>query len=339
MKAWLQFIVLMCAIATITAIASHSVVSWLRIEASPSGYWHVGPERARQSAFLAGSSLAGYALELGRISGELNLKIEGWGVAASSPSEWEQFQSRARETTLTILVVSAYDLNEFFLSDFRADVVPLGQTIEDLWHSGADWSYSKRLLSSYPLSYLRELYPTAGRSDGVMVGIREKLNRMGPAIFSMESESSPTLTFNEASSLQDKKTQKVTNWSPARILRRLAVLRSLSQGKHGFDGPKKLALLRMLRWAKQRGHTVVVVLPVSPIYAKEFLTSEANREFEAALAEAQHSVPEVNWIRLDQVNELNSNEYFVDFVHMNSYGKMIATEEFLRHFAELTSLQ
>lgn len=339
MTARLQLILMMCAIAIVTAIVSHGIVSWFRIEASPSGYWEVGQKRARQSAFLAGSSLAGYALALGRIGDELNMKIEGWGVAASSPSEWEQFQIRATGSNLTIIVVSAYDLNEYFLSDFRADVVPLRQTIEDLWHSQAEWSYSKRLVSLYPLSYLRVLFPTAGRSDGVMVGIREKLNNIRPSMLSVESESGPILTFNETSSAQEKKTQRVTDWSPSRTVRRLAVLRSLSQGKHGFNGPKQLALHRMLHYAKQRDHAVVVVLPVSPIYAKEFLTSGVSREFEAALIEVQHSAPEANWIRLDHINELNSNEYFVDFVHMNWYGQMIATDAFLRQFRDLGILQ
>jgi hypothetical protein len=84
---------------------------------------------------------------------------------------------------------------------------------------------------------------------------------------------------------------------------------------------------------------VVVVLPVSPAYVKEFLTEDVNREFEKALAEARTSVPTAHWIRLDQMNELSSNEYFWDLVHMNSYGQKIATEAFLARWRESKGLQ
>jgi len=336
MKARLQFVIMMCAVATITAIVSYSFASWFRIETRSGGYLNVGRETARQSVFLAGSSVAGDGLAWGRIGDALNLRFEVWAVPNSSPSEWEQFQGRATQTKLTILVVSAFDLNEYFPCDFRAELVPLGQTIKDLLDSGADWPYGKRLLSQYPLRYLRVLYPTAGRSERIMVGIRGKLNELGLPV---ESEAGPTLTFNETGSSQKTKKETIIDWPIGKTLRRLAFLRSISQGKHGFNGPKKLALLRMLRQAQERGHTVVVVLPVSSIYGKEFLTSEVNREFEAALTEAQHSVPKASWVRLDQVNGLTSNEYFWDFVHMNSYGQTIATEAFLRQFKEFTSLQ
>ena len=339
MKARLQFVIIMCAVATITAIVSHSFVSWLRIETRSGGYWSVGRETARQSAFLAGSSLAGDGLSWRKISDELNLRIEGWGVAGSSPCEWEQFQQLATQTKLTILVVSPYDLNEYFLSDFRADVVPLRQTINDLLDSRADWSFWKRVLSQYPRKYLRIVYPTAGRSVGVMAGVRDELTKAVQVVIPIQSEAVPTLSFTENASTQDYHREKISNWSSGRMLRRLAEMRGASQGKHAFNGPKKLAFFRMLRQAQQRGRTVVVVFPVSPIYAKEFLTSEVNREFEAALIEVQHSAPEASWIRLDQVKELNSNEYFWDFVHMNSYGQTIATEAFLPQFIESTGLQ
>jgi hypothetical protein len=53
------------------------------------------------------------------------------------------------------------------------------------------------------------------------------------------------------------------------------------------------------------------------------------REFEEMLADIQHKVPQAHWIRLEQLDELNSNEYFWDLVHMNTYGQKIATEVFL----------
>lgn len=331
--------IIISVVVAITAIISRSITASLGIETTPSGYWVTGPGAGRASVFLAGSSLAGDGLAWKEISDVLNLRIEGWGVAGSSPSEWERFQHLATQAKVTVLVVSSYDLNEYFLSDFRAEVVPLGQTIKDLRQSRADWPYSKRLLSLYPLTYLRMLYPTAGRSDGVMVGVRENLRKLVRAVFPLESEAGPTLSFNETASTQEYKKEKISSWSSGRMLRRLASLRSACQGKHAFNGPKRLAFLRMLRQAQEQGRAVVVVLPVSPLYTKEFLTPEVKREFEEALTEAQHSVPKARWVHLDQLNELNSNEYFWDLVHMNSYGQKVATEAFLGQLMDFTSLQ
>ena len=335
----LQLLIIACTVALITATFSHCVISWLKIETSFGGHWLLEPEGSQLSVFMAGSSLAGDGLSWRRISDERKLRIEGWGVAGSSPSELERFQFLATQAKLTIIVVSAYDLNEHFLSDFRADIVPFGQTIRDLWQSQSDWSFSKRLLSQYPISYLRMVFPTAGRSDGVMVGLREKVIKLAYAGFSLESEAGPTLSLNNSTLIQDYKKERITNWSPGRMLRRLAALRSSCQGKHRFDGPKKLALLRMLRQAQKQGRALVVVLPVSPAYEKELLAPEVRREFQEALTDIGHSMPEVYWVRIDEVKKLNSNDYFWDLVHMNVDGQNIATEVFLRKFVELTNLQ
>ena len=65
-----------------------------------------------------------------RISNAFEEGIENWFVAGSSPSEWEPLQRRASNARLTFIVVSAYDLNEQFLCDYRAGVVPLTQSIK-----------------------------------------------------------------------------------------------------------------------------------------------------------------------------------------------------------------
>lgn len=334
----LQLVVIVCTVASIVAIISHGLIAWLKIETTFGEYWVTGPGRGKPSIFMAGSSLAGDGLAWGRIGNELNMRIEGWGVAGSSPCEWEQFQHLTTQIKLTFIVVSPYDLNEYYLSDFRAEVVPLGQTIKDLWHKRAEWPYCKRLLSLYPLTYLRILFPTAGRSDGVMVGVREKLKKLVGAASPMNSEAGPTLSLNETASTQEYKEEKISNWDPSRMLRRLAGLRIAGQGVHLFNGPKRLAFLRMLRQAQEVGRIVVVVLPVSPAYAKEFLTPELKGEFEQVLAETRRSVPQTGWIRLDQLKELNSNEYFWDLVHMNPDGQKIATKAFLTQFRKFSNL-
>jgi hypothetical protein len=336
MSAGRRFIVMMCAISIITAIVSHSIVWWLRIEIRSGGYWNIGQEEGRETAFVAGSSLAGDALALRKVREKLNLNIEGWGVAGSSPSEWEQFQYRASHAKSTIIVVSAYDLNEYIFSDFRADVVPLKQSVNDLWESGMDWQYSKRLLSLYPLSYLRILYPTAGRSDGVMVGLRKKLTEWGGGTYlSVESERRPTLSFKQDDQTRDYHDDKVSNWSVDRVVRRLSTLRATCYGIHKFTGPKNLAFRRMLRRAEKQGRVTVVVLPVSPIYKREFLTEEVNRNFDQALEETR-KISEASWIRLDRLKNLESNDLFWDFVHMNALGREIATQAFLQQFTDLS---
>jgi len=131
----LQVAMIICAVVVVTSIISHGIIRWLRIETTFGGYWVTGPGDAKLHAFMAGSSLAGDGLSWTKIGVPLNARIGGWAVAGSSPVEWERFQGRASVDKLTILVVSAYDLNEYFLCDFRAQVVPLGQTISDLWQS------------------------------------------------------------------------------------------------------------------------------------------------------------------------------------------------------------
>lgn len=339
MNRGLQLVVILATVMSLTAIVSHSITAWLKIETTPSGYWVIGQGEGRTSVFLAGSSLAGDGISWRRIGDELNLTIGGWGIAGSSPDEWEHFQDLVPGAKLMILVVSPYDLNEYFLSDFRAEVVPLGQTIKDLRESNADWSFWKRVLSMYPQNYLRALFPSVGRSFGVIGGGREKLEGYAKTFFPIESEAGPTLSFNETASAPEFKKEKVSDWSPSMMTRRLVGMRSASHDMHGFNGPKRLAFLRMLRQAQEQSRGVVVVLPVSPAYAKEFMTSEVNQEFEQALSGVRDSFPKVQWIRLDQLSELNSNEYFWDLVHMNAYGQKIATEEFLRKFAVVTSRQ
>ena len=70
-------------------------------------------------------------------------------------------------------------------------------------------------------------------------------------------------------------------------------------------------------------------MPESPIYNAEFLTEAVRRRFEEFLAEAQQEAPEALWVRLDQVPELNSNQYYWDLVHLNAQGQAIATQVLL----------
>lgn len=124
-------------------------------------------------------------------------------------------------------------------------------------------------------------------------------------------------------------TLKLSDLSDARLLRRLSMQRSEIQGMHSFNGPKRMALGRVLAKAQPRGKVVVVVLPVSSAYAKEFITPDVRQGFEGVLADALKVVPAANVIRLDQVEGIDSNDHFSDLVHLNSAGRQIATRKFL----------
>jgi hypothetical protein len=150
----------------------------------------------------------------------------------------------------------------------------------------------------------------------------------------MEAEAGATVLYVETISTQEK----LSNWPTGLMLRRIVSMREACQGKHTFNGPKKLALLRMLHHAQEQGRAIVVVLPVSPTYAKEFLTPEVEQEFENVLVGLQETIPQIHFIRLDQVHRLNSDDLFHDLVHMNSYGQQIATEAFLARFKEISTL-
>jgi hypothetical protein len=325
-----EFVIVVCTVVLIAAIVSHSITSWFNIETAPGGYWTVGPPEGNASVFMAGSSLARDGLSWPVIANRVNRKIEGWGLAGSSPAEWEGFQDRETHAKLTILVVSVYDLNEFFLSDYRAHIVPFIQTAKDLSRADMDWAFRKRVLSMYPLTYLRTMFPTAGRSDGVIRGLREK------ALRNVRSFGPTDATG--AAIINDFDQEKITDWSPSMMLRRIVSMRVACQGRHAFNGPKKLAFLRMLHRAQEQGSAIVVILPVSAAYRNELLSPDAQRNFEELVVEMQNAAKNVHWVRLDRLDRLDLNEYFQDLVHMNSSGRKIATEAFLSTFREFTAL-
>ena len=193
------------------------------------------------------------------------MAIESWPVPGSSPAEWEQLQRRSPQTKTTFIGVSLYDLNETWLCDFRADIVPLSQTMADLWHSDSDLAFAKRLSGCYPRAWVRTFFPTAGRSDHVIFGLRDKARTLLPL-----AGNDPDRDANLRVAADYTSEARLTDWPKDRLLRRLAVMRSL-QGKPWFSGPKHLALRRMLQQARRQGAVFVIVLPVSPPFVAELL--------------------------------------------------------------------
>ena len=310
----------------ICSIVSHVAVEWLGIKATWGGYKRYGPKDSKPLIVLHGSSPAYDGLDWDQIAKALGSSIESWATAGSSPSEWEVMDRRARDVTRAFVVVTPVDLNEYYLCDFRADIVPLRRTVRDLQECHSDWQFSRRILSQYALAYLRKPFPTVGRSDGVMVGIRAKLETfLGVSSRTREDDATQFHTNGRS-----ENSGKVSDWSEAHRERRLILMRAACQNRHSFNGPKKLALVRLLQRASTRGQTVLVVLPMSPIYNEAFLTPTVMSEFEEALSETLKLCPQVQMIRLDKLPNLNNNEYFSDFVHLNMYGQRIETEAFLR---------
>ena len=85
----------------------------------------------------------------------------------------------------------------------------------------------------------------------------------------------------------------------------------------------------MLNRAAEEGGAIVVVLPVAPVYAREFVTPEVRAKFEKTIAEVQRAAPTALIVRLDQVKALDSDDLFNDFVHFNTAGRRITTEVLL----------
>lgn len=324
----LRLTAIICLTLLLSAAADQAVVLWLGLPTPRATFRRIGRETGPQ-IFCAGSSLLQFALSWPEVSYDFGQGVESWGVAGSTPSEWEVFQNFAANANVTIVGVDVYDLNEYRLCDSHANLVSLWSTVQDLWHSGADYQSSTRVLGQYPLSYVRKLFPTVGRSDAVMVGLRRKLPERlrGTAAAeeraaSLVMPSQPVMDFGES-------TLKVSDWPADKMRRRLAGMRSENRGLHAFNGPKRLALERMLLRARQKGSVIITVLPVAPSYVHELLTPQALHDFENVLNDVKSIDPRAQIIRLDKVEGLNSDEYYSDLVHLNGAGRKVATAAFL----------
>lgn len=326
---WQRLAVIGAALA-LTVLASHAIIRWLNIGTRIVGWRATGEPSSAGDVWLAGSSLAGDALALDHVSRALGRRLVTWFVAGGSPAEWEHFQPTNSAFSASLVCVSIYDLNEEFLCDFRADVIPLKRAVEDTVTGRSSWGLAKRVLGQYALTWLRVPFPTAGRSQGVMGGLKDKARSLLAGRVRLESEHGPRMDQRPSGEADPEKRERLGDWSPGALQSRLAKLRAACQGRSSFDGPKHFALRRLLHGAAARGRVILVVLPVSTAYQEELVSSETQRRFDKALDEARQACPEVDWIRLDRMPGLEVNEHFWDPVHMNVFGQERATREFLR---------
>jgi hypothetical protein len=325
----------------VASAADHLLAAWLGFSQTEGigSYRRVGSESGPQ-VFSAGSSLLVSALSWSIVSKALGQGIETWGVAGSSPDIWELWQKHSPLSNTTIIGISVYDLNEMHLADDRAKIVPLLRTIKDLWRSGADPALSHRVLTQYVLKYVRLVFPTAGKSDNVLVEVRSKVAQgLGLQARLAEHEG---VVFQPSPPLLDagESTATVSEWSSARVLRRMAALRAENRGCHEFfRGPKSRAFHRLLSQARRQGRVIVVVLPVTREYSEAFLDESAVSAFERAIHEAMAIAPEGTFIRLDRVPGISDSRYFSDLVHMNSFGRSVATQALMMEVSKARNLE
>jgi len=316
-----QLVWILLLVTGIASAASHLVVRVLGIQTSPALREQIGLTNGSEWMCVAGSSLMFYGLDWDKIGKEVGHRLERCGVPAASPCELEPVCALITNAHITVVGVSFYDLNEYFVSDFRAWAVPMKTTLRDLYASSSDWHFSKRIISQYPLTWVRKLFPTAGRSMGVMVGARALARQW----LGRKADSEGNLVFNP----QAVTSERIEDWPAARTLRNLSQLRAACQGASGFDGPKRRALSRLLERATQQGKVMVVVVPVSQPFAKEFMDEVATHEFEGEIEAMRSAFPDVLWVRMDQAPQLRSRRYYWDLVHLNKDGQTIATDELL----------
>jgi len=329
----LGLITLLCLV--LSSAANHAVAHWLGLSRTApwtraeAVYRRIGPQSGPQ-IFCAGSSLLVSGLSWPQVSDSLGQGVENWTVAGSSPEVWEVFQQQPRASNLTIIGISVYDLNEMRLTPERANFVPFGSTVADLWSSRTNSDLRHRILNQYAISYVRVLYPLAGDGDKVLNGLRTKAADLLGQKGSLQEREGIVVEKKGVLDVQDTSTS-LGDWSSARVLRRLEALRAENHGIHEFSaGPKSRAFRRVLLRAQQQGRVIVVVLPVSRYYADAFLNQNSISVFEQSLRQEMVSAPQATLVRLDQVPGISDNRYFFDLVHLNSSGRQMATRLFLQ---------
>ena len=327
---WRELVLVLAAAVAIASLSGHAAVARLNLKASPVHYREFGaasglPAPPRAVVFGASPAFDGLAWQT--VAECLGTRIANWGVPGSSPCEWEVTQKWAPEIPKTFVVFSLIDLDDFFLCDFQGDLVPLATTLGDLRAASPSLAFSRRVLTQYPLALARWVFPPAGRSDGVMVGIRRELQALvHRPVFGVDSGIAPVFGDTAPSSNREK----LSDWPVARVERQLELVRAGCLGRHCFTGPKKRALWRMLTRATQRGPVVVGVVPMSPEYTAGSLAATDLRSFESLLEDLRTAFPQVRLVRLDGLAELGRSEHFYDLIHLNQTGQQIATAEFMR---------
>ena len=323
-----QLLVILVAVLTLSSALDHLIARQFRIMARAGDPLQFGNGTGPHIAFVAGSSLTFYGIAWKDVAALIHAEVLSYAVPGGSVREMEVLFRRQPAATRTFIGISAYDINENHISDFRAQFVPFTEELANLWAARADWAYSKKVLSQYPMRLVRVIFPTVGQYAAVMVKLREILRAVAhtgaPA-----PDRKPSADFAVITDKGNNQTSTIADWEPAHLQRSIVDVSSHGGGNFEFHSTKRQSLLRFIHQGAAQGKAVVLVMPESPFYNHEFLTESVRHRFEEFLAEAQKETPEALWVRLDQVPELNSNQYFWDLVHLNARGQAIATKVLL----------
>jgi hypothetical protein len=319
-----QLFIISLSVLVLCSAFSHLAARALKLRTQPISLLTFGNTNLPVTGAVGGSSLTFYGIEWNEVSHHLDTGMVGYGVPGGSVVELEVLQRRLPAARWTFLGVSLFDLNENSISDFRADVVPFSDALESLRESRSSWAHGKRVISQYPIKYLRTVFPTAGRSVAFMVGFRTELRarlRQQPALETTDR----AVISNQSNPHQDG----INTWPPARRLRNLASLRSHAGAELVFGGQTWNSLQRYLERGSQQGRVILVVIPESPTYRAEMVSPATLQQFETRLTEIRQRFPDVLCVRLDQAAELDSDALYWDLVHLNAPGQTIATRVLL----------
>lgn len=263
-----------------------------------------------------------FGIDWNSIGIHFDRRVDTFACSSASPCEIEALPFATAPAVVRVIGFSRYEMNEERISNQRPDLVPVWQTLTDLRASGMPWDYCKKVLGQYPASYLRKVFPTAGYSTAVMVGLRDKARQ-----FTHRSRR-PGVSVQGG----EAQVERVTDWDAGRLARNVAICRAFGGDREVFGGPKWQALTRLAATASNEHPLVVIVLPVSPFYQRNVGSPAGAVAFDALLETAALQQPGLHVIRADRLPELDDNSRFCDFVHINLEGRTLLTphvEKFL----------
>ena len=324
-----QLLIILAGVLVLSSALCHALVWALAIRTSGVDRGRINPQAGGKPALVLGSSLIFFGISFREVATAMDRPLVTRSVGGCSPCELEWLAREVPEAARTLIGVSLFDLNESNLSDARPTLVPFTQTISDLRASHSDWASTKRVVWSYPVPWVQRILPLTGRSNAMMVNLRDKVRslRKQPAGADLETR----LTFKTDEDAE--RPEKLSNWDRGRIGRTLAQLAATGLPHGRFDGPKSLALGRILASAASQEPAVVIVFPVSPPYREMFADTTSVEHFEQALARIKAANPNVQMIRLDQEPALQPAEVYWDLVHLNDDGRRLATRRLIEQLS------
>lgn len=328
-----QLLTIVAAVLVLSSAGSHLMVRLLGVRTDAIDRGKINADAAGQPILVTGSSVTFFGVSFQQVAKAMQRPIITRSAGGASPCELEPLLREAPEAKRLIIGVSILDLNESNLSDSRPTLVPLRQSVSDLLASHADWPLAKRILGTYPQPWLQTVFPFAGRSTALLVGVREKVGALRKHAPAAEAESRMTYKTEE----DTEHPEKLSDWDAGRLRRNLSQITGTGLAQGRFDGPKSLAFARIIAQASSQEPTVLLVLPLSPPCRQVVIGPSSQQDFEKALERIKATDPKLRIIRLDQEPALQPAEVFWDLYHLNDAGRRIATRLVLGQISAVTA--